>query len=126
MRVIYRNLQSSEMDYFFTGKAVRIVKLKSALGSAASQHDCLLYEPASVTLTGRVSLKAFPGPPNYESIAEGDTPEAAWLLRLAKPICVKADGQDEFNVAVDDVSVIHLVLQGKQFSQVRSLRKKEQ
>ena len=115
MRVTYRNLALSEMDYFYTGHAVRVVILK---------NYCLSYEPASVTLTGRVSLRVFPGRPNYESIKEGDEPEPAWLLRLAKPICVTLDGKDEFNVAVDDVSVIHLVLQGKQFSQLRRLKRK--
>jgi len=89
---------------------------------AASQGDCLPYEPASVKLTGKTFLKVFPGRPNYESIKEGDEPEPAWLLRLAKPICVRADKQDED--PEDNVSVIHLVLRGKQFSQLRRLRRK--
>jgi hypothetical protein len=92
--------------------------------NAAPPGDCLSYEPARVKLTGRVISKVFPGPPNYESVKGGDKPEPAWLLHLAKPICVKADNQDEFNVAVDNVSVIHLVLRGNQFSRLRRLRKK--
>jgi hypothetical protein len=91
---------------------------------AASQGDCLSYEPASVKLTGRVIRKVFPGRPNYESIKDGDEPEPAWILHLAKPICVKADGKEEFNVAVGKVSDLHLVLRGKQFSQLRRLRRK--
>jgi hypothetical protein len=92
--------------------------------SAASQRDCLSYEPATVTLTGKTFLKVFPGRPNYESIKEGDEPEPAWLLRLAKPVCVKWDGKDEVNEAENHVLLIHLVLRGKQFSQLRRLRKK--
>jgi hypothetical protein len=95
-----------------------------ASANAASGGDCLPYEPAQVTLKGKVSLKVFPGPPEYTSVKEGDKPEPAWLLRLAKPICVKADKKDEDNRAEDNVSVIHLVLRGKQFSQLRRLRKK--
>lgn len=96
-----------------------------APASAASRHDCLQYEPASVTLTGKVFLKVFPGRPNYESIKKGDEPEGAWLLRLAKPICVSADKQNDINEAENDVSLIHLVLhRDKQFSQLRRLRKK--
>ena len=91
---------------------------------AASAGDCLPYEPASVTLTGKTFRKVFPGRPNYESIKDGDEPEPAWLLRLAKPICVRADKKDEFNEAENNVSLIHLVLRGKQFSQLRRLRKK--
>jgi hypothetical protein len=75
-------------------------------------------------LTGKTFLKVFPGRPNYESLKEGDEPEPAWLLHLRKPICIKADKKDGENIAIDDVSVIHLVLRGKQFSQLRRLRKK--
>jgi hypothetical protein len=91
---------------------------------AASQGDCLSYEPAQVTLKGKVFLKVFPGPPEYESLEKGDKPEPAWLLHLATPICVKADEKDEDNVAVDRVSDLHLVLRGKQFSELSRLRKK--
>src|SRR5829696_4281477 len=92
--------------------------------SANSAGDCLPYEPVSVKLTGKTFLKVFPGRPNYESIKEGDEPEPAWLLHLAKPICVRADKKDVDNKAEDNVSVIHLVLRGKQFSQLRRLRRK--
>ena len=89
---------------------------------AASGGDCLLYEPASVTLRGKVFVKVFPGRPNYESIKKGDEPEGAWLLRLAKPICVKGDDNNE---AEAQVSLIQVVLhQDKQFSQLRRLRRK--
>ena len=93
-----------------------------ASASAASGGDCLSYEPASVKLTGKVFVKVFPGRPNYESIKKGDEPEGAWLLRLAKPICVKGDDNNE---AEAQVSIIQLVLHlDKQFSQLRRLRRK--
>jgi hypothetical protein len=95
-----------------------------ATASAASQRDCLSYEPASVTLTGKVFLKVFPGRPNYETIKEGDEPEPAWLPRLAKSTCVKPDAKDEFNEAENNVSLIQLALRGKQFSRLRMLRRK--
>jgi hypothetical protein len=37
--------------------------------------QCLSYAPASVTLTGALTSKTFPGRPNYESIEKGDEPE---------------------------------------------------
>jgi hypothetical protein len=95
-----------------------------ASASAASQRDCLTYEPDLVTLRGRVSLKIFPGRPNYESIKHGDEPEGAWILHLAKPVCVKSDGKGEFNAAVGKVTNLHLVLRGKQFSEMKRLRRK--
>ena len=87
----------------------------------AVQADCLTYKPATVKLTGRIIRKVFPGPPEYTSIKAGDKPEPTYLLRLAKPICVKADPQDEDSVAVDKVTDLHLVVtSAKQFRQLRS------
>ena len=91
---------------------------------AFSQGDCLSYEPSSVTLTGKIFRKVFPGRPNYESLKAGDEPERPWLLHLTKPICINAEKQHDFNVAENKVSVLHLVLRGKQFSKLRRLRKK--
>jgi hypothetical protein len=102
--------------------ALLLVCCSSALAAAAD--ECLSYEPVEVTLTGKTSLKVFPGPPNYESVKQGDRPEPAWLLHLAKPICIKADPKNGDNLAMQNVSVIHLVLRDKQFKQHRNLRKK--
>jgi hypothetical protein len=47
-----------------------------------------------VQLSGRVVLRTFPGPPNYESIRKGDRAETQLLLKLDQPICVLADAKD--------------------------------
>ena len=92
--------------------------------SASPQEDCLSYQTHDIQLTGRILKKVFPGPPNYENIKEGDLPEEAWIIRLAKPICVKANKQDEDDVAENDVSELQLVLRGNQFAQIRRLMKR--
>ena len=56
----------------------------------ASAQGCLSYETDGVKLTGTISKKTFPGPPNYESIKKGDTPETYRVLQLDKPICTMA------------------------------------
>jgi hypothetical protein len=118
-------LKTSVIRNLLRATCVALVMACGCLSVKAAQGgDCLSYEPAPVTLTGKVTRKVFPGPPNYESVKAGDEPEVAWLLQLSKPVCVKADGKDEFNVAVERVAVIHLVLQGKQFSQLRRLERK--
>ena len=33
-------------------------------------------------LSGVLTFKIFPGPPNYDSIEDGDYPEAGWILKL--------------------------------------------
>ncbi|MFZ1980474.1 MAG: hypothetical protein WAU61_04145 [Smithella sp.] len=52
--------------------------------------ECVNYEPDSVSLTGKIIRKTFPGRPNYENIKTGDEPETYWILILAKSLCVNA------------------------------------
>ena len=52
---------------------------------------CYHYSPAPVELTGRLIQRTLPGPPNYQSIARGDRPQAVDLLILDAPICTVPD-----------------------------------
>lgn len=49
----------------------------------------LNYEPQIVELQGTLELRTYPGPPNYESIQQGDKPEQCYYLKLFQPIDVK-------------------------------------
>ena len=105
-------------------KNVRLLTLIVCFCSSAmagSPDDCLTYENVTVELTGRIIIKTVPGPPNYESIEQGDKPEKPWILRLSKPICMNADKDDEFNVAEASVSDIHLVLHPEQYRKLRTI-----
>ena len=57
----------------------------------AAGDTCHHYAPAPAALTGRLIRRTLPGPPNYQSIARGDRPEAVDLLILDAPICTIAD-----------------------------------
>jgi hypothetical protein len=57
----------------------------------------LQFEPAEVQLSGTLTARVFPGPPNYESVAAGDRAERAFILVLASPTCVEADPTSEVN-----------------------------
>lgn len=61
----------------------------------ASRPDAL------VTLAGKLTLQSFAGPPNYESIAQGDAEEHAFILELPRKICLEdgefADGSERFD-----------------------------
>jgi hypothetical protein len=48
---------------------------------------------ARIRATGRLKLVSFPGPPNYESIAEGDEEERVFMLELASADCVDLDAE---------------------------------
>jgi hypothetical protein len=55
---------------------------------AKSTNKIYFYQPEKATLTGKLFLKTFPGPPNYESVRNGDYPERGWYLKLDKKIDV--------------------------------------
>lgn len=70
----------------------------------------------TVSVTGALERLTFPGPPNYESIAQGDTAEPGFYLRLAHPICTKAD---EVSDAQRNVRLVQLVLDSAGYAALR-------
>jgi hypothetical protein len=73
--------------------------------------SCLQWDVAGVTLNGNLTKQTFPGPPNYESIADGDAPEVYFILHLDRPICVS--GKESLNgdvetTGVEDVQLVFL------------------
>jgi Domain of unknown function (DUF4431) len=99
-----------------TGKSVKNAGILT-VGSAATQ--CLEYEPKVVSLSGVIVRETYPGPPNFESVANGDEPRTIWVLKLDKAICVLAS--DDVNVKEDNEKEIQLVLNAEQYKRYRSL-----
>lgn len=61
----------------------------SSKNSMFEKSDILpreLLDGQAVTLYGKVREEVFPGPPNYESINEGDRPQFYWILYTNEPI----------------------------------------
>ena len=79
----------------------------------ASAQRCFSYEAEGVQLTGTISKKTFPGPPNYESIRRGDEPETYWILHLARPVCTTAGADSDAESGVTD---LQLILTPKQYA----------
>ena len=79
----------------------------------ASAQNCFAYDAEGVQLTGTISKKTFPGPPNYESIRRGDQPETYWILHLARPVCTTADADSDAESGVTD---LQLILTQKQYA----------
>jgi len=77
--------------------------------STAAAQNCFGYGP-TVTLTGKLHSRVFPGPPNYESIRQGDRKETALLLTLVKEICTT--GSDPLGIDVPEANLrdIQLVI----------------
>ena len=72
----------------------RIIILLTTFISMFSLGECL-KEGQELTFTGTVSRETFPGPPNYESIDDGDTPETYWILTINTPQCVIAESLED-------------------------------
>ena len=104
--------------------AILAALLDQAWGQA--KQVCLDYEPTFVTLRGVAVRRTYPGPPNYESIKEGDTPETSWVLVLRRPICVDGRSGDLVNVARTDIREIQLVFENQETYQTyrRLLRRR--
>jgi hypothetical protein len=92
-----------------------LVLLLTTSAASGESPACLSYGPAVVKLTGRIRIKTFPGPPNYESVKKGDAPEEAWVLHLTRPICVKAGKENEFDVAERNVTDVQMALEPEQY-----------
>ena len=48
----------------------------------AKELTAVYFQPIKTTLVGIVETQTFPGPPGYESIAQGDKIESGWYLKL--------------------------------------------
>lgn len=79
------------------------------IGHAGDPHY-LSFAPAKVELIGSLREQTFPGPPEFKSIAGGDTPERQWILRLERRISVRASSGDELNYTVDNAREVTLVV----------------
>lgn len=88
-------------------------------GIARAAEPCLPYEPAVVTLTGKLVERTYPGPPNYASVEAGDEPETHYYLALAKPICTTAGG--ELEPAQSGVKEVQLVLENEGYARLRAM-----
>ncbi len=71
-----------------------VIAVISLLFSATSIAECLI-EGQELSFTGRISQEIFPGPPNYESIENGDSLETYWIFTISTPQCIKAESDIE-------------------------------
>ena len=76
------------------GLAFAACLMAAASTSNAANAACMSLKKAhaTATISGTLTVQSFPGPPNYESVANGDAEEKALILKLAKPTCAE-DGQ---------------------------------
>lgn len=79
-------------------------------------------EPQIVELKGKLVLQTFPGPPNYESIKNGDDIERHFYLSLEAPIDVLKMPDDKYDEITKDVKIVQLVVTSDdQYPKLRKL-----
>ena len=101
---------------------VLAVALSAAAAMSAPSQTCLNYEPAVVTLTGKLTIGAFAGRPNYEDTLKGDEPEHPFILRLDRTVCVQADSSSELNNESErDVREVQVIVTSDSVSVSRAL-----
>jgi hypothetical protein len=85
---------------------IALFSLITASGAfAGGPASCLSYGPSVVTVTGRVVIRTFFGPPNWGEDPAHDSIETQAQLRLDKPICVTHGPNDDLGDG--DVSEIN-------------------
>ena len=75
--------------------AVQSASTGAQLTGSKTAADCILVRGASTTVTaeGRLTLRHLPGPPNFESLRDGDEDRLTLILVLPKTVCID-DGGD--------------------------------
>lgn len=76
-------------------------------GSVSARAACIQSGlKQEILLSGKLEFHIFPGPPNFEDVSQGDTPEPTYILRLDSPICLI----DEEVFDTQNLTSIHLIV----------------
>lgn len=80
------------------------------------QSQSCINEGQKLTLSGTLLRITYPGPPNYESVANGDTPETYWVLQPDKKISCAKNAPN-----FDNHTKMQLVMLGNEYRDYVSL-----
>jgi hypothetical protein len=85
--------------------ATAIIMVVSCSPSLAAEcFDLTKAEPHE--LTGVLSYRIFPGPPGYQDVQKGDTPEPGYILTLAENICLTGDDFADPETMFNEVQLV--------------------
>jgi hypothetical protein len=93
------------------------IAIAATIFVAPSFAKYVRYEPEIDTIVGVIQRQTFPGPPNYESIKNGDEAERYWILNLDEPVSIK--GIDEIDIDEKDAKRVQLILTSEQYNKYR-------
>jgi hypothetical protein len=112
----------------FTLAGLSLVAGCGHVQTAATSHAVLYYEPEIVRVSGVIRRETRPGPPNWESIENGDQPVTFWILNADKAYSVhnkepdpEPDPEIRGNIDVDAIGEFQLVLKGEMYDNYRHM-----
>jgi hypothetical protein len=74
--------------------------------NASANAACIdLKQKDTLSFEGTLNYRIYPGPPNYEDVRKGDTPEPTYVLKLDDPICASGDEFVDQNVKFDRINI---------------------
>src|SRR2546430_10067950 len=74
--------------------------------NASANAACIdLKQTDTLSFEGTLNYRIFPGPPNYEDVRKGDTPEPTYILKLEEPVCATGDEFVDQNVKFDRIQI---------------------
>jgi hypothetical protein len=97
-----------------------------AFGQPALSRTCTDVAGTSrPTFEGRLIHQVFPGPPNYEDVRKGDSPEPEFILKLFNKRCVRGSGSEEMELEPTDIDRLHIItnVEGEVRTEWRDLRR---
>ena len=71
--------------------ALALIGLTFCLAPEANAACIDLKQANKLSFEGMLNYRIFAGPPNYEDVRKGDTPEPTYILTLTEPICASGD-----------------------------------
>ena len=104
-------------------RSVLALSLCLSIPALSANAACVdLRQTGTLSFEGALSYRIFAGPPNYEDVRKGDTPEPAYILSLGAPICATGDEFIDPGKSFDKIQIYPAESNGSGHALWRDLR----
>ncbi|WP_413496207.1 DUF4431 domain-containing protein [Morganella psychrotolerans] len=113
-----KNCDTVECQAQWYQRSTILFRNLAATGSNNRQVSCY-NDGQQVSITGEMKRTVYPGPPNYESIEDGDEPEIYWILHTQKAMACMNNAPEW-----GDKDKLQLVISGDFYNENKQLLNK--
>src|SRR3954469_24852567 len=83
-----------------------VIYFSTCSAALSANAPCMdLKQMSTLSFEGALSYNIFAGPPNYQDVRKGDTPEPTYILKLDASICATGDESVNPNDRFDKIQV---------------------